>query len=108
MDWSLVFATRKGSGHARHVPRIWLIIGAAAAALLAEPVVALMGDGSMHYAMTALWSAANSNIPVTIVVASNAEYGLRALRINHRTATRWWRCAAPEAGMFGGNIPLWR
>jgi benzoylformate decarboxylase len=35
-----------------------------------------MGDGSMHYAITALWSAANYNIPVTIVVASNAEYGI--------------------------------
>jgi len=35
-----------------------------------------MGDGSMHYAITALWSAAHYHIPVTIVVASNAEYGV--------------------------------
>jgi thiamine pyrophosphate-dependent acetolactate synthase large subunit-like protein len=52
---------------------------AAVGAQLAEPdvpVVALIGDGSMHYAITALWSAANYNIPVTIVVASNAEYGI--------------------------------
>src|SRR5277367_5002559 len=41
-----------------------------------RPVVALMGDGSMHYAITALWTAAHYNIPVTIVVASNAEYGI--------------------------------
>ncbi len=41
-----------------------------------RPVVALMGDGSMHYAITALWSAAHYQIPVTIVVASNAEYGV--------------------------------
>jgi benzoylformate decarboxylase len=41
-----------------------------------RPVVALMGDGSMHYAITALWTAANYQIPVTIVVASNAEYGV--------------------------------
>jgi benzoylformate decarboxylase len=41
-----------------------------------RPVVALMGDGSMHYAITALWSAARYHIPVTIVVASNAEYGV--------------------------------
>jgi benzoylformate decarboxylase len=41
-----------------------------------RPVVALMGDGSMHYAITALWSAARYQIPVTVVVASNAEYGV--------------------------------
>lgn len=41
-----------------------------------RPVVALMGDGSMHYAITALWSAAQYNLPVTVVVASNAEYGV--------------------------------
>lgn len=41
-----------------------------------RPVVALMGDGSMHYAITALWSAARYKIPVTVVVASNAEYGV--------------------------------
>ena len=41
-----------------------------------RPVVALMGDGSMHYAITALWTAARYQIPVTVVVASNAEYGV--------------------------------
>lgn len=41
-----------------------------------RPVVALMGDGSMHYAITALWTASHYRIPLTIVVASNAEYGI--------------------------------
>ncbi|OBA73194.1 hypothetical protein A5641_06025 [Mycobacterium sp. 1554424.7] len=41
-----------------------------------RPVVALMGDGSMHYAITALWTATQYEIPVTIVVASNGEYGV--------------------------------
>jgi benzoylformate decarboxylase len=41
-----------------------------------RPVVALMGDGSMHYAITALWTAAHYKIPLTIVVGSNAEYGV--------------------------------
>jgi benzoylformate decarboxylase len=41
-----------------------------------RPVVAAMGDGSMHYAITALWTAANYGIPLTIVVASNSEYGI--------------------------------
>lgn len=35
-----------------------------------------MGAGSMHYAITALWTAAHYRIPLTIVVASNAEYGV--------------------------------
>ncbi|OBG23718.1 benzoylformate decarboxylase [Mycobacterium sp. 852002-51057_SCH5723018] len=41
-----------------------------------RPVVALIGDGSMQYAITALWTAAQYQLPVTIVVASNAEYGV--------------------------------
>jgi benzoylformate decarboxylase len=35
-----------------------------------------MGDGSIHHAITALWTAATYKIPVTVVVASNAEYGI--------------------------------
>jgi benzoylformate decarboxylase len=52
---------------------------AAMGAQLAAPdraVVAAMGDGSMHYAISALWTAAQDRIPVTVVVASNAEYGV--------------------------------
>jgi benzoylformate decarboxylase len=30
----------------------------------------------MHYAITALWTAAHYQIPITVVVASNAEYGV--------------------------------
>jgi len=41
-----------------------------------RPVVAAMGDGSMHYAITSLWTAAHYGIPLTIVVASNSEYGI--------------------------------
>ncbi|WP_329326347.1 benzoylformate decarboxylase [Streptomyces sp. NBC_01689] len=41
-----------------------------------RPVIALMGDGSMQYAITSLWSAAQYKVPLTIVVASNGEYGV--------------------------------
>jgi benzoylformate decarboxylase len=41
-----------------------------------RPVVALLGDGSIQYAITALWTAAAYKVPLTIVVASNAEYGI--------------------------------
>jgi thiamine pyrophosphate-dependent acetolactate synthase large subunit-like protein len=30
----------------------------------------------MHYAITALWTAAHYQIPITVVVASNSEYGV--------------------------------
>jgi benzoylformate decarboxylase len=35
-----------------------------------------MGDGSIQYAITSLWTAARYGIPLTIVVASNSEYGI--------------------------------
>jgi benzoylformate decarboxylase len=56
----------------------WGLPAAVGAQLAApdRPVVALMGDGSMHYAITALWTAARYDIPITVVVASNAEYGV--------------------------------
>ncbi len=56
----------------------WGLPAAVGAQLAApdRPVVALMGDGSMHYSITALWTAAQQRIPLTIVVASNAEYGV--------------------------------
>jgi benzoylformate decarboxylase len=41
-------------------------------------VVALVGDGAMHYSVSGLWTAARHNIPVVFVVARNSEY--RALK----------------------------
>src|SRR6201986_2401864 len=48
---------------------------------LADPsrrVVALLGDGAVHYSISGLWTAARHNIPVVFVVARNSEY--RALK----------------------------
>lgn len=41
-----------------------------------RPVVAVLGDGSVHYAVQALWTAAAYRIPVTFVVLSNARYAI--------------------------------
>ncbi|MFI5783266.1 benzoylformate decarboxylase [Nocardia sp. NPDC051570] len=41
-----------------------------------RPVICAIGDGAIHYAITALWTAARYKIPVTFVVASNTEYGI--------------------------------
>jgi benzoylformate decarboxylase len=37
-------------------------------------VVALVGDGAVHYSVSGLWTAAQHNIPVVFVVARNDEY----------------------------------
>jgi len=39
-----------------------------------RPVLGLIGDGSALYGIQALWSAAHHNIPVTFVIANNAQY----------------------------------
>ncbi|MBO8195710.1 benzoylformate decarboxylase [Streptomyces oryzae] len=41
-----------------------------------RPVVAVLGDGSVHYAVQALWTAAAYHVPVTFVVLSNARYAI--------------------------------
>ncbi|HZU37813.1 MAG TPA: thiamine pyrophosphate-binding protein [Gemmataceae bacterium] len=39
-----------------------------------RPVLALIGDGAALYGIQALWSAAHHQLPVTFVIANNAEY----------------------------------
>ncbi|MFJ9641783.1 benzoylformate decarboxylase [Streptomyces sp. NPDC004244] len=41
-----------------------------------RPVVCVIGDGSVHYAVQALWTAAAYRVPVTFVVLSNARYAI--------------------------------
>ena len=51
---------------------------AAAGAALASPgcrVVALIGDGSSHYGLPGLWTAARHALPITYVIVDNAGYG---------------------------------
>jgi benzoylformate decarboxylase len=39
-----------------------------------RPVLGLIGDGAALYGIQALWSAAHHQIPVTFVMANNAQY----------------------------------
>ncbi|WP_448323757.1 thiamine pyrophosphate-dependent enzyme [Streptomyces sp. DSM 41493] len=41
-----------------------------------RPVVAVVGDGSAQYAISALWTAAAYHVPVTFVVPANREYAI--------------------------------
>ncbi len=40
-----------------------------------ERVVAVIGDGSMMYSIQALWTAADLNVPLTVIVLNNSGYG---------------------------------
>jgi len=55
-----------------------------------RPVVAVVGDGSANYGITALWTAAQYRVPVVFVILKNGTYG----------ALRWF------SGMLGtGEVP---
>ena len=56
-------------------------IGAAIGAKLAapaRPVVGLVGDGSMYYADSGLWTAVHHRVPVLYVIPNNTAYGIVA------------------------------
>jgi benzoylformate decarboxylase len=51
---------------------------------IAEPtrkVVAVIGDGSAMYSITALWSAANQKLPVVFVITNNEGYQILKNRL---------------------------
>ncbi len=55
---------------------------AAVGVQLAEPnrqVIALIGDGSANYSVTALWTAAQHKVPVVFVIMRNGTYGAPAV-----------------------------
>jgi len=59
-------------------------IAAAVGVQIAHParrVVAVIGDGSAMYSITALWSAANQKLPVVFVIANNAGYQILKNRL---------------------------
>jgi benzoylformate decarboxylase len=66
------------SGHFAH--RGWALgwgLGTALGVKLAwpdRPVVGLLGDGAAMYGIQGLWSAAHHQIPVTFLIANNAQY----------------------------------
>ena len=43
-----------------------------------KPVVGLVGDGSLYYSDSALWTAASHSIPVLYIISNNGAYGIVA------------------------------
>ncbi|QOH70122.1 benzoylformate decarboxylase [Pseudomonas putida] len=71
---------------------------AAVGVQLAEPnrrVVALIGDGSANYGITALWTAAQYKIPVVFVILKNGTYG----------ALRWFAGVLEVDNAPGLDVP---
>jgi len=59
-------------------------IAAAVGVQIAEPkrkVVAVIGDGSAMYSITALWSAANQKLPVVFIITNNEGYQILKNRL---------------------------
>ena len=87
--WCLVFLTSRPSGPAS--PKICAAarrsrpLGARRTArAVAAPerrVVALVGDGSAHYAIQALWTQAREGLDVVTVVMNNAKYQILELEL---------------------------
>lgn len=65
---------------------------------LAEPsrrVIAVIGDGSSNYSITALWTAARYKIPVVFLILKNGTYG----------ALRWFEGVMKVDGVPGLDVP---
>ncbi|NIH80645.1 benzoylformate decarboxylase [Amycolatopsis viridis] len=60
-----------------------------------RPVVGVIGDGSANYGITALWTAARYQVPVTFVILRNGTYG----------ALRWFAGVLGTTGVPGTEIP---
>ncbi|ANJ58470.1 benzoylformate decarboxylase [Pseudomonas silesiensis] len=71
---------------------------AAVGVQLAEPgrqVIAVIGDGSANYSISALWTAAQYNIPAIFVIMNNGTYG----------ALRWFAGVLEAENVPGLDVP---
>ncbi|HWJ73312.1 MAG TPA: benzoylformate decarboxylase [Kaistia sp.] len=71
---------------------------AAVGVQLAEPdrqVIAVIGDGSANYSVTALWTAAQQKVPVVFVIMRNGTYG----------ALRWFAGVLKAGGVPALDVP---
>jgi benzoylformate decarboxylase len=60
-----------------------------------RPVVCVLGDGSAQYGITALWTAATYNVPVTFLVLANQEYMI----------LKWFASLEKATGVPGLDLP---
>ncbi|EQD82058.1 hypothetical protein N599_32750, partial [Saccharopolyspora erythraea D] len=96
--WSQMDLSRQGSYFFPASGGLGFGLPAAVGAQLAHPerqVVGLIGDGSANYGITALWTAAQYRIPVSIVILKNGTYG----------ALRWFAKVLDAGETPGMDVP---
>jgi benzoylformate decarboxylase len=77
LKWDRLEFTRPGSLYFSASGGLGWGLPAAIGLQLGDPsrrVVALLGDGGAQYTISALWTAAQHNVPVVFVIARNSEY----------------------------------
>jgi benzoylformate decarboxylase len=60
-----------------------------------RPVVAVIGDGSLQYAVAGLWSAVAYDVPLTVLVLRNEEYAI----------LKWFADVEEVTGAPGLDLP---
>ncbi|CAI8009877.1 Benzoylformate decarboxylase [Geodia barretti] len=63
-----------------------------------QPVVGLVGDGSLYYSDHALWTAASHEVPVLYVISNNGAYGIVASSFANANADM------RETGVYRGVV----
>ena len=96
--WAQVDLRRPGSYYFPASGGLGFGLPAAIGVALAQPerrVVAVVGDGSANYGITALWTAAQLGVPVTFVILRNGSYG----------ALRWFADLLGTPDVPGLDVP---
>lgn len=96
--WQRVELRHPGSYYFPAAGGLGFGLPAAVGVQLAEPqrrVIAVIGDGSANYAITALWSAAQYGVPVIFIILKNGTYG----------ALRWFSRLLDAEDAPGLDVP---
>lgn len=96
--WQRLRMENQGSYYFAAAGGLGFSMAAAVGVQLAEParqVIAVIGDGSANYSISALWTAAQYDIPVIFLIMKNGTYG----------ALRWFAGVLQVENVPGLDIP---
>lgn len=96
--WQRLRMQQPGSYYFAAAGGLGFAMPAALGVQLAEPsrrVIAIVGDGSANYSITALWTAAHYKIPVVFLIMKNGTYG----------ALRWFADVLKVNDVPGLDVP---
>jgi benzoylformate decarboxylase len=96
--WQRLRMTSQGSYYFAAAGGLGFAMPAAVGVQLARPerrVIGIIGDGSANYGITALWTAAQYNIPAIFIIMKNGTYG----------ALRWFAGVLDAEEVPGLDVP---